>query len=109
MYVHHSSNPHLILLDEYPYCNRRLFKPGGLWISDESELSWATWCEREEFGLRPYKYSVELLEDANLLWLKTEQETIDFDNKYSIQPFPGSRLTMVDWDRVQREYQGIMV
>lgn len=112
-YCHWGYGPSLVLQDDYDYSQYRLmmFKPHGLWITTDSEDGWREWCLREEFGCGSYRFDLRIKPEANLLWLKTEEEMIEFTDEYELKdnnPVKGLRFWL-DWQRVMDKYQGIMI
>jgi hypothetical protein len=87
------------------------YKPHGFWVSDESEYGWSKWCKSEEFGLDrlQYPHSVELDISASVLHLGTIQAIDEFTDKYSKEMYPNSGIMGIDWDKVAKEYGGIII
>lgn len=109
MYVHYSNNPELRLKENYPYAPHYI-KPWGLWVSDDSSQSWKEWCEREDFGLGAFRYLVEIKDESKLLWLKTEEDILAFNEEYSFNPYSDVKgYVAIEWSRVREEYLGIMI
>lgn len=97
---------------------RRYFKPVGLWISDEdAKMSWSEWCKSEGFRDidKQYAYEIKLKSEANILYLETALDIYDFTLKYAykdskINNLGGrSYVHEIDWPRVEKEYQGIII
>ncbi len=94
-------------------------KPRGLWVSIEGKYDWKWWCEEEQFCLEDLtvSYDVKLKNDANILYLKTEEEILNLSKIYSfINPQwdnPEGRRIFggyeVDWKKIAEEYQGIII
>jgi hypothetical protein len=86
-------------------------KPNGFWVSDESDHGWHTWCTAEEFRLENLKYQheVELKKDANILKISNLDEFDEFNEKYSIEQYPGMSIKTIDWAKIKTEYQGIII
>ena len=103
-------------------------KPGGLWLSDDSDYGWyafvtdrwnsgspewadglETWRFRFEFTLKP-----EAL--RSVLILATKQDLRDFTKAYGeseprpcqVEDQPGFGIH-IDWHRVKRDYMGILI
>jgi hypothetical protein len=90
-------------------------KPSGLWLSVESttkktSIDWREWCLREDFALDrlTHRTEVVLASNANVLHLDTEASVLAFARQY--ETYDDCRLrTMVDWPRVARDYQGLII
>src|ERR1019366_6375474 len=87
----HYSNEIIPVLEHRDYAQEDLpwqAKPNGFWVSVETQedghYNWKEWCEDEKYCLENLKYPHEviLIEDANILHLKTAQEILDFSKKY---------------------------
>ena len=69
-------------------------KPNGLWVSDEDEFGWRSWCIKENFRLDmlTHAHEVTLSNTANILVLETpgliREFTIDHGRE---QPRPSGR------------------
>lgn len=109
--------------------NRRRYagpgKPHGFWLSDEQRGAggWASWCRSERF--RPYslryEHEVELYENAKILYLRTPKDIDDFGDKYGYSlleklghklddsMYGGKYIDQIDWHRVAKKYQGIII
>lgn len=99
---------------EYSQKSRGFFqgKPDGLWVSVGK--AWKEWCEAEEFSLEKleYKYEVILNENANIIYLNNENELFDFTLKYRLKTkvwLAEYDADELDWARVRKEYQGILI
>jgi hypothetical protein len=95
-----------------------LFKPVGLWISDEDDYGWEQWCTDQGYSpgsnfLGEFVYDVELEPNANILWIKHMHELLSFTNKYrheQNQIFSNKDYTMwLDWKTIAKEYDGIVI
>lgn len=84
------------------------FKPRGLWVSVDGEDDWPSFCERENFrNLNTQAhYRVHLSEDANIRYVTTEHELIEFHDEFSDTLI--SSLPRPDWSRVAEQYQGVI-
>lgn len=82
------------------------FKPTGLWLSVQGEDDWPSWCRSEEFGNidSKLKYYVTLENSANILYIQTNMEIVEFTNKYRAD-LPG----WIDWCKVAKRYDGIII
>jgi len=123
--VHFSEKPTLQVesreqIDGEPTSLLRLYKPVGLWVSDEDqEESWSWWCENDRFelGRLRYRWGVELKPDANVLIVSKPWEFEDFHERFRI-PNPIYRHTsgsylfekgQPDWRAVAEAHQGIII
>lgn len=94
-------------------------KPKGLWVSDEdAECSWSWWCKGENFRLGDltHVHEVTLSNTAEICYLRTPGEIIDFGREFRVQhgPFAGGstlgyHLMMLDWVRVIQRWHGIVI
>ena len=90
-------------------------KPNGIWFSVEGEFDWKWWCENEHFLIENLTnvYEIKLKENANILCLSTSDEILDMKNKYPYGGFSWPdkepRTYELDWEKVQKEYQGIII
>jgi hypothetical protein len=92
-------------------------KPAGLWVSVEGEDDWKQWCEGAEFEVArlQVKNVIELKPDADILWLRTELQLDEFTKRYGMpglmaKKFPDLfRSLVIDWSRVAKEYQGLVI
>lgn len=83
------------------------FKPRGLWLSVDGD--WRRWCEGEDFNLDGFAYQLEVAfaSDAHILHLKNVGDIDLFTKVYD--HFGGSSLRSINWPRLAREYDGIMI
>ena len=87
-------------------------KPRGFWISDESgEDGWADWCLGENFATEALSHaaSIELADDAKLLWLKSDADIDHFSRQYGIPEHRFQRTYRVNWRPIAEEFQGIII
>lgn len=89
------------------------FKPQGLWLSDESgKDGWKSWCEGEKFRLEGLKYSKEF-ECDTFDWavLKSPEDIHRFSSVYKCKRSEelGLKSGYVCWDRVMKDYKGILI
>ncbi len=121
--VHFSSNPikkvYSTPRDEAGFGN----KPNGLWVSDEEDHGWRTWCNDNDYGhgegAFDHAYEVKLAPNANILYIKNALELLKFTHEYKAKsPMNGTRAGVVreyeivydiDWPRVMEKYQGIII
>lgn len=104
-------------------------KPCGIWISIEEfeeDTNWFTWCVAEEFRVDDLKckHLVTLADDINILYLKTDEEILDFSTEYGTSTEADKELEelyksifietkpyiyQINWLRVQEKYDGIII
>ena len=110
-YIHYGREPLPQL--ENRQQERQFMKPNGLWFSVEGEKSfgWKEWCEKEKFHLAALRHKTEVIlcKSANIIFLKTINEIIDFDKKYGKPLFTNSSKYGCDWRRVAHYYEGIVI
>ncbi len=93
-----------------------VMKPAGLWLSDESDYGWESWCEEQEFRIESLQHRTDFKINLNtVLVLSTDREVRNFDQKYKKvipAPIEGGYIpsfSIIDWDRVRDEYSGILI
>lgn len=94
-------------------------KPSGFWVSVEGVYDWPWWCVEETFGVERLvvSYDVILKEDANILYLETEYDILDFTKEYPYlreqwKDLKGLGIMQsyeLDWNKVKAKYQGIII
>ena len=102
-------------------------KPHGLWVSVDGEDDWAHWCQSEQFGLHRYKFQQHVTLRSNclnqdphtpggVLHLATARMVRHFGKLYAMKYNPRDArmsaymaLNAVDWGRVMKDYQGIII
>lgn len=94
-------------------------KPRGLWVSVDGEHGWEEWCRAENFShMGTFKYRVDLIPGANILVLTSPEELDTFDAKYGVEEtypplsglnIPGYTFRRIDWLKVRRKYDGIII
>ena len=86
-------------------------KPTGLWVSVKGEYDWPTWCKSEEFRNTDlqYKYIIELAENANILYISSSKQLVNFTESYTKYSKTPSYYSRIDWERVANEYQGLII
>jgi hypothetical protein len=103
----HDDNP------EYVERMRQIGKPVGLWISPVGEYDWPWWCRAEGFRVHKLKraYEIKIREDANLIRLQSDRDIDAFTEQYSVRLIEGgpSTITVIDWARVMKTAQGIII
>ncbi len=112
--IHHSSEP-VVLDNNRSYLMNPLahkgFKPRGLWYSWDGEQSWAEWCESEQFRdtSRQYAYRVLVMDSVDILKLETPKDILTFTYDYPKKLYPGAHSTVIDWETVMKDYDGIEI
>lgn len=90
-------------------------KPRGLWLSDESQFStgwsWAAWCNSDapDFIAGKIEHDVVLFEDANVLLIKGQRAIDRFTRHYGVQSTWRDTAYAIEWDRVAKDYDGILI
>lgn len=109
--LRHYSGEQLGSVRSRPAQGAKPFKPDGLWLSVGDE--WERWCRDESFDLESlaYVHQITLKEDARIAVISTPDALRRFTNTYR-----GSELSArtdycltIDWGRVAKTYQGILV
>lgn len=90
-------------------------KPRGLWLSVDGEYDWPTWCRENDFE-RSFEHRavITLKRDAEVLFLQSGGEVLEFTERYEYNPLPGREHLLdmgmfIDWVRVAEEWQGLMI
>lgn len=89
-----------------------LFKPDGLWLSNEDGYGWKDWCAKTGYETQRLAHSQEfrLTDDSNVLIINDTQDFLDFESKYGIaQSFLMKRFVEIDWTKVKADYDGIII
>lgn len=103
--THYSPEPIVKLLNRE---QDSTFKPKGLWVSDETDHGWNTWCNDNEFGVNDdYIYSVTV-DMTDVLLISNSLDLLSFHHKYRTV---GSTHMMeyIRWDSVAEDYKGIII
>jgi hypothetical protein len=104
----------------------RYHKPLGLWVSDEDDYGWRSWCLDNDFRIENLRYAhkVELEPGANILHLKSKHEIAEFGLfwKSRAEPFrsmereirlklPGHQphIYSLNWPEIRKRYDGILI
>ncbi len=87
------------------------FKPVGLWLSDESDHGWKQWCEGQEWNLKAFKYQTDftVIDFSNWLALTTKKKVLEFGEEFKHEGRKFSELWGIDWPRVQKQFDGILI
>jgi len=111
-FIHFSNTP-ITKLRNSRQNKQYSLKPRGLWISDEDDYGWKEWCSIHAPNcLGKEVYSVELHNNAKLLWLKTLEDIDAFTYVYKRTGEPWDSLQLmipIDWYTVAQEYDGIII
>ena len=103
-------------------------KPGGLWLSDDSEFGWPDlvfglarggsrdWADGEELLRHRYDFSVRDDETDSVLCLTTPDDLRSFMSRYR-EASPRSCIVdeelgfgfHIEWNRVKSDYKGILI
>ena len=88
------------------------FKPTGLWLSDESDHGWKQWCEAEQFRTETLKYRTDfkLKNSDRILRLGSADKLKAFTEQFRANlPIIGMSSIWIDWDRVMKEFGGVVI
>lgn len=112
--IHFANAPLPAELDSRPQDPAGSYKPKGLWVSVEGEGGgWRDWCIGEGYGLDSltYAHHVTLADDARILYVDGAEGIDEFTATYSGPDtlFGGEFGYRIDWPRIAREYQGIII
>ena len=103
-------------------------KPGGLWLSDESDYGWSAfvlaqlqsgssdWADGNELLRYRYDLVIDSSQLDRVLLLKTPEELRRFTSAYRepsprgcvVDGKPGSGLH-IEWHRVKSDYKGVLI
>lgn len=93
-------------------------KPNGLWVSIEDfedDQTWESWCIAHDFNINglKYKYKISLKNDSNFIYLKNDEEILNFTNIYKKVPenpvFDDQSVFHIDWRSLYDLYDGIFI
>jgi hypothetical protein len=115
--VHFSAEPFAgMRYQRQPDCDD---KPAGLWVSIGGEDGWWEFCHENKYALKTlrHEYEVTLTSEARILRLSSAPELDTFSEEWRPEPDwtdPIQRkyhhtLAKIDWSRVARYYQGIII
>lgn len=94
-----------------PQTHRRLDKPEGLWVSVDGPDDWPSWNEAEGFldMSKAHPWRVELTINHGLLVIDRLRLLAEFTVKYGLpeKGLPGNYA--IDWKRVAKTYNGIII
>ena len=103
-------------------------KPGGLWLSDESDYGWSAfvlaqlqsgssdWADGNELLRYRYDLVIDSSQLDRVLFLKTPEDLRRFTSAYRepsprgcvVDGKPGSGLH-IEWHRVKSDYKGVLI
>lgn len=108
---HFSNNENIDLdaFDGYDNSRQHIFKPNGLWLSDESDFGWSEWCSGNNFLIGANKFKVEV-DLSKILHLRSIAEIKNFAYIYNTNdnPFVDGRQE-IRWSVVAAEYSGVLI
>jgi len=118
---HYSKDVHGDILAGPHPTNDNSHKPGGLWLSDDTDYGWRRFVEERYRNGEPdwqdapeilrVRYTLLLQQPDHVLTLPTVKDMVDFVDKYG-QP-PGhceqGYGVHIDWGRVKAQYDGILI
>lgn len=113
-FVHYSVDPDLSLsvlhnvrqkvVNEQGYI---LYKPLGLWFSDDDDYGWKEWCEAEGYRLDKLKFAyLAELDFKDVLHIKSSNELGKFHKEYLESNFA---YDFLNWQKVAQDYKGIII
>lgn len=114
--VHFSPSAEPIQFVERPQ-QAMMYKPRGLWVSDEDDFGWSKWCKNEDFHQENLQFAhpVELVPEHVKL-LATREQLLDFTRRYALQDVTNERdpdyplrNQFLDWDKVAREHGAVVI
>ena len=126
---HYSKHPGKEFLDDYsmlPLDNEH--KPGGLWLSDDSDFGWyasvserkrsgsSEWADGDELLRYRYDFTIDPNQLDQVLTLATPHDLRRFTAHYRegrprecvVDGTPGYG-THIEWHRVKSDYKGILI
>lgn len=114
MILTHFSEKPLRLLKNKDYTKDNLpgWKPGGLWLSDEtSNCGWSDWCRTSGFNIEGLKnktfFKAEII---NWIVIKTDKQLDAFTKKYLMKDVPElGEFSCINWKKVKKKYGGIII
>jgi hypothetical protein len=114
--VHYSSEPITKLHETVLRDPLKNMKPmGAFWVSvEDDDEGWADWCRSQECFLNTLRFvhEIALRKEANILYISNAAELRKFTQDYGTGNAPGymsGRVMEIDWLRVSKKYQGIII
>jgi len=98
--------------------NMPLYKPHGLWLSDDSDYGWKKWCKDEDFYPERLTFRADFKVDlSQILHLSDDQMILGFSREFLVDLFPdepslrnNSFLKTIDWKRVRElGFKGLLI
>lgn len=111
MILSHFTHEAFVLDLNRKYSDREIYiyKPNGLWLSDESEEGWKEWCTSNDFYLQRLTHKTDFKVNMdNICHLKDYEDICSFEKKYLLQ-HDLRHLRNIDWLRVKKEFSGIVI
>ena len=128
MLFHYSKEADKIFCSDCPTPLDNDHKPGGLWLSDDSDYGWydfvldrlrdgsSEWADGEELLQYRYDFAIDPRQSDRILLLKTPDDLRRFTLHYReatvrecvVRGKPGCGLH-IEWERVKADYKGIMI
>lgn len=103
---------HIIEIEKREYAQEDWYKPRGFWVTIPGDDDWLQWSIENSFHIERlrYRHNVTLKPEANILYLTTVKEILDFHEQYkkSLSPVH-NRLLYIDWPTVTAQYDGIII
>ena len=103
----HYTNDPKFTIDGREYGPRDLVRPEGLWLSIKD--SWLRWCHDRGMvkNKLAYWYPMAIDPDASILRIDSNGDLFALAKTYGYRRV--SEKLWVDWSRLSREYQGIVI
>jgi len=119
--AHYSAKPFRVV--NLPYDQRPFSrKPEGLWVSVEGDgmYSWPEWCRENEWNVDnlAVRQEFRIVQPERIRTLATVDDLHAFTDEYQaelrgtpLEGIPGWDLTIqfIDWQRVARDYGGVLI
>lgn len=128
MLSHYSKYPNKVFWSGHPLPHDNEHKPGGLWLSDDTDFGWyalvsdlvrngrSDWADGNDLLRYKYDFTIDPDQFHLVLILKTPDDLRSFTSHYQE---PSSRGCVVDgkpecglhieWRRVKSDYKGILI
>lgn len=128
MISHYSKYPNKVFSTGYPVPLDNKHKPGGLWLSDDSDFGWyelvsylvrtgcSDWADGNELLRYRYDFVIDPSQLDQVLLLRTPEDLRMFTSAYQepspkgcvVDGKPGFGLH-IEWHRVKSDYKGILI
>lgn len=107
--THHSAEPLVMEWDRTYPVHLYNGKPGGFWLSDDSEYGWAEWCQAEQFALDSLAHRTQFRVDTSrVLHLSTAMAVVEFGREHR-ETGPDVWWPWVDWAPVREQWAGVVI